>query len=96
MSKGDAEPGPQIEFDPTRDQENRTKHGVSLRRAAEMILLSPPLVDERYDYGEPRYRGFGKIDDDYFVLAFTIRNGRLRAISLRPMNRRERARYAIT
>ena len=96
MSEGEAEPGPQIELDPRKDRENRIKHGISLARAADMVLLSPPILDDRFAYGEIRYRGYGKIDNDYYVLAFTIRGGRLRAISLRPMSKRERARYAIT
>jgi uncharacterized DUF497 family protein len=97
MSGGEAESGPpQIEFDPRKDLENRIKHGISLGRAADMVLLSPPLVDDRFTYGEVRYRGYGKIDDEYYSLAFTIRGGRLRAISLRPMSKRERARHANT
>ncbi|MET0483205.1 MAG: BrnT family toxin [Aestuariivirgaceae bacterium] len=52
MSDGEAEPGPPIDFDPEKDQENRIKHGISLRRAADMVLLSPPLVDDRFAYGE--------------------------------------------
>ena len=96
MSEGAAEPEPQIEFDPRKDQENLRKHGIPLRRAVDMVLLNPPLVDDRFAYGEVRYRGYGKIDDDYYVLAFTIRGGRLRAISLRAMSKKERARYAIT
>ena len=96
MNEGEAEPGPQIDFDPKKDRENQIKHGISLGRAADMVLLNPPLVDDRFAYGEVRYRGYGKIDADYYVLAFTIRGGRLRAISLRAMSKRERARYAIT
>jgi uncharacterized protein (DUF4415 family) len=67
-----------------------------------MVLLSPPLVDDHFAYGEVPYRGYGKIDDDYYLLAFTIRDGRLRAISLRPMTSesehamRSRRRTSVT
>jgi hypothetical protein len=72
----------EIEFDPAKDQANIAKHGVSLVRAADLYILSVE-VDERRDYGEPRYIAFGRIGDLAYCLVFTLRGSTLRAISLR-------------
>jgi hypothetical protein len=45
--------------------------------------------DERYDYGETRYRACGPIDGRLHMLVFTMRGNVMRAISLRKANARE-------
>ena len=45
------------------------------------------------DYGETRYRAWGLIDGKAYCLAFTDRNGTLRAISLRRARKKEIDRY---
>jgi len=81
-----------VEFDPSKDKENVAKHGISLGRAADMDL-KVVRPDERKDYGEVRYRGFGLIDGKAYSLAFTIRSGSVRPISLRRAHRKEFERY---
>jgi uncharacterized DUF497 family protein len=49
-------------FDPAKDRANLEKHGISLARAAEMDVALV-IEDERFDYGEERYRAFGFIKD---------------------------------
>lgn len=83
----------QIEFDPAKDEINIAKHGVSLARAADLEILAF-IEDDRNDYGETRYRAWGLIDGLAHCLAFTDRNGRLRAISLRRAHKKEMDRYA--
>jgi uncharacterized protein len=46
-------------------------------------------TDQRKDYGEPRFRAYGVIDDRLYCLVFTPRGGDIRIISLRKANRRE-------
>jgi len=82
-----------IEFDPEKDAINLAKHGVSLARAADLEILAF-IEDDRNDYGEVRYRAWGLIDSRAYCLAFTDRNGTLRAISLRRAHKREMDRYA--
>jgi hypothetical protein len=80
----------EIEFDPDKDQENRRKHGISLAAAARMDLAAASIEpDERYDYGETRYRACGPIGGRLHMLVFTMRGSVLRAISLRRANARE-------
>lgn len=77
-----------IDFDTAKDEQNRSKHGISLARAGDLEILAVK-VDDRFDYGEARYRAWGLIDGLYHVLAFTVREGRVRAISLRRAHERE-------
>ena len=81
-----------LEFDAEKDAANRAKHGVSLADAVKFEMLAV-LEDDRFDYGEQRYRAWGKIDGVYFALAFTIRREKIRPISLRRAHTREIKRY---
>ena len=51
------------------------------------------VEDDRNAYGETRYRAWGLLDGHYHCLAFTHRNGRVRAISLRRAHKKEIDRY---
>lgn len=83
-----------IEFDAAKDQVNVAKHGVSLADAAGFDLLSAAvLVDDRADYGEVRYRAFGRMDGVGFALAFTVRGAVVRPISFRRAHEKEMRRY---
>ncbi|MDB6454147.1 BrnT family toxin [Falsirhodobacter sp. 20TX0035] len=82
-----------IEFDPEKDAINLAKHGVSLVRAADLDILAF-IEDDRNEYGEVRYRAWGLIEGRAHCLAFTDRNGTLRAISLRRAHKKEMDRYA--
>lgn len=84
----------EVEFDAAKDRANLVKHGISLAAAVEMDLDRTRVVpDGRRDYGEPRFVGIGPIGGRLQFLAFTMRGGTLRAISLRRTNDRERQRY---
>jgi uncharacterized DUF497 family protein len=89
-----------IEFDPEKDASNLVKHGIRLARAREFVPVKI-LTDDRKNYGETRYRGFGFIGKKAYVLAFTVvdlRTGgqRVRAISLRPAIEKEIDQYGLT
>jgi uncharacterized DUF497 family protein len=77
---------------PTSPSTNIAKHGVSLARAGDLEILAF-LEDGRNNYGETRYRAWGLIDGKAYCLAFTDRNGILRAISLRRARKKEIDRY---
>ena len=83
-----------VAFDPGKDTSNREKHGLSLERASEIDLRAAHiLADDRQDYGEQRWRAYGMLDGRLHMLAFTFRDGTLRAISLRRANAKESKRY---
>lgn len=80
----------QLEFDAA----NVAKHGVSLADAAGFDLLAAAvLVDDRRDYGETRFRAFGRIDEQSFCLAFTVRDTTVRPISFRRAHEKEMRKY---
>jgi uncharacterized DUF497 family protein len=80
----------QIDFDPAKDALNIEKHGVSLARAADLELLAY-VEDDRFE--EPRFRIYGLIDGIAHCLAGTMRDGRVRVISLRRAHGKEMKRY---
>ena len=81
-----------IDFDDVKDSANLAKHGVSLARASE-LEIEASIRDTRRDYGEPRFLAFGRIDGQPYSLAYTVRDGRVRAISLRRAHQKEYLRY---
>jgi uncharacterized DUF497 family protein len=81
-----------IDFDPAKEAINRAKHGVSLARWVDLEVLAI-VGDDRFDYGEPRYRAYGVIDGAAYCLVFTIRSGRYRPISLRRAHAKEMRRH---
>jgi uncharacterized protein len=52
--------------------------------------------DDRFDYGETRYRAFGMIEDQAHCMVFAERNGAMRIISLRRAHAKEIARHVET
>ncbi len=83
-----------VSFDPAKDAINRRKHGLSLTLADQMNLTFATIrPDDRRDYGEPRWRAYGMIEGRMHMLAFTIRDGKVRAISFRRANAKETKRY---
>ena len=83
-----------IGFDPAKEARNIELRGISLEEATRFEWESAVVIqDTRHDYGEPRYRAFGFIDNRLPALVFTPREGGIRVISLRRANNREVMRY---
>jgi uncharacterized DUF497 family protein len=85
-----------FEWDSGNVEKSRAKHQVSVREAEELFLNGPQVVeDDRHSGRENRWLAFGHTDDGRLLAcAFTVRDARLRVISIRPMSRRERKWYA--
>ena len=84
----------EIEFDPSKDQANLAKHGISLAAAAEIDISHAAVIeDERLDYGETRFVAYGPLGGRLYAMCFTMRGDVVRVIGLRKANRRERTRY---
>lgn len=85
-----------MSFDPLKEALNLANHKISLSRAETMDMDTAVIVEDgRFDYGETRYLAFGPIDGKIFCLVFTIRNGKIRPISLRRANRKEIKRHGL-
>lgn len=82
----------EIEFDPAKDAVNRAKHGISLEAASE-FEIDVVVRDRRRDYNEERFNAFGILAGHPYCLTFTVRDGRVRAISLRRARAKEYRRH---
>jgi uncharacterized DUF497 family protein len=83
-----------IEFDPTKDESNQLKHGVSLAMAAELDWDAAWVwVDDRFDYNEMRMIALAPKTEILYYVAFVNRGDVRRIISLRRANRREVKHY---
>jgi hypothetical protein len=77
------------EWDEFKEAANREKHGVGFELAYQFDWsVAVVEQDERFDYGETRYRAFGRITG-------TFRDRNIRVISIRPMHEKETRRYGI-
>ena len=84
----------EIEFDGAKDEANIAKHGISLSAASEFEMAGAMVsADERANYGEERFIAVGQLGSRLHVLIFTVRDGKIRAISLRKANTREVKRH---
>ena len=60
------------------------------------VFIDPNLLiekDQRWDYGEERYRALGLLDEKVFVVIYTKRPSAIRIISAGRANRREARCY---
>jgi uncharacterized DUF497 family protein len=47
-----------VDFDPAKEAINLSKHRVSLARWVDLEIRAI-VADDRFDYGEPRFRAYG-------------------------------------
>lgn len=71
-----------FEWDEEKWRRNLADHGVDFGDAA-LIFEGEVLEaeDQRTRYGETRYRGLGRVGDDYFLVVYTWRGEKRRIIS---------------
>lgn len=82
---------PIYEWDAAKAEQNLAKHGVPFDLVERFDWRNAiEAEDTRYDYGETRMQALGTIDGRYHVLVYAWRGERIRVISLRKANRRER------
>lgn len=86
-----------FEWDEKKNKANYEKHGISFDEAGEIFTGEEPFLtfpDTRKDYGESRYISIGVLSKNaLLVVAHTHREGRIRIISARKANKRERRKY---
>ncbi|MDY8109032.1 BrnT family toxin [Fulvimarina sp. 2208YS6-2-32] len=84
-----------FEWDEAKDISNFRKHTIRFRSATAVFNDPARLVfeDEREDYGERRFIVMGLIGPRLYVVIFTERSGKIRIISARKGNEREKAVY---
>ena len=85
-----------FEWDKHNSEKIRTRHNVTSAECEQVFFNIPIIggVDEKHSKAENRFYVLGQTDADRFLfLVFTVRKEKLRVISARDMNRKERRVY---
>ncbi len=85
-----------FEWDKGNIEKNWKNHRVSYTECEEVFFNSPLVVgiDEKHSEGENRFYLLGKTDNQRLLfVVFTVRSNKIRVISARDMNRKERRIY---
>ena len=87
-----------FDWDAGNIEKNWGAHPVTPQES-EQVFFNHPLVvaaDVKHSRSEKRYLVLGQTDEDRpLFIAFTMRNRRIRVISARDMNRKERKVYEL-
>ena len=85
-----------FEWDDGNVEKNWLSHQVAPQEAEQVFFNCPLIVadDVKHSRSEKRYLVLGQTDEDRpLFIAFTLRKRRIRVISARDMNRKERKVY---
>jgi len=85
-----------FEWDEHNSNKNWIKHRVTPSECEQAFFNVPLLIsdDTEHSFIEKRYYALGYTDKKrYLFIVFTIRNKKIRVISVRDMNRKERKEY---
>ncbi len=82
-----------IEFDPAKNAANVAEHGLNFRDFNGFDTVPFEIIDDRSDYGEVRFRSFGRIEGIGYMIVYTVREERVRLISFRRSHEKEMRRY---
>lgn len=84
-----------LTFDPAKNARNIQERGLPFSMIENFDWQHAFILeDNRQDYGERRFRAFGRIESRLFAVVFTPRDDALHIISFRKANKREEKRYA--
>lgn len=85
-----------FDWDEGNIQKNKIKHGLDYWLIEELFFNEPLLVyeDTSHSQEECRCYALGRTDNSMLLfVVFTLRKEKIRVISARPMNKKERAYY---
>ena len=83
-----------ITYDPAKRQKALAERGLDFVADAKVFDGVPlTLLDDRQDYGEPRFQTYGILDGRLVMLVWTPRGADRHIISMRKCNAREKARF---
>jgi hypothetical protein len=82
-----------VKWDQAKNEANFAKHGLWFESFEGFDAQPVPLLDVRSNYGEERFRAFGRIDGTPYSIAYTRRGKILRLISFRRAHEKELTRY---
>ena len=83
-----------FDWDEAKRLSNLEERGVDFKDAA--LIFEGPVIakeDTRKDYGEQRFRALGKVDDEYYTVAYTSRGSICWIISAWKVGENGKRRY---
>jgi hypothetical protein len=83
-----------FDWDETKRLSNLEERGVDFKDAA--LIFEGPVIakeDTRKDYGERRFRALGKVDDEYYLVAYILRESICWIISAWEVGENGKRRY---
>lgn len=83
-----------ITYDPRKRQRTLAERGLDFRDAEAVFAgVTLTLLDDRQDYGEPRFQTYGLLGRRLVMVVWTPRGADRHVISMRKCNAREKARF---
>ena len=79
----------EFEFDPVKSDSNMKKHSIDFERAQLLWTDVDLMVSAARTTDEGRFLAIGIIESRHWSAIFTLRNGRIRLISVRRSRREE-------
>lgn len=84
----------ELAWDEVKRRANYAKHGLDFRDAEKVFQgITLTAEDDRQDYGEKRFISLGLLEDMVVVVVYTERREKIRLISRRKANQREKKAY---
>ena len=84
----------ELEWDEDKRRRTLSERGLDFADVARVAWDAAIVIpDRRHDYGELRETMMALLDDRLVIVAYTMRGGRMRIISMRKGNARERKLY---
>ncbi len=83
-----------LDWSEEKRKSNLSKHGLDFKDAVYVLLgTTVSFQDERCHYGEERWIVYGMLADVFVNVVYTVRKDKIRIISMRKANSRERRKY---
>jgi hypothetical protein len=83
----------EFEFDPEKSKSNKDKHGIDFNEGQKLWEDPDHIVIPAKNLDEPRFLVIGKIRDKIWSSIITIRNQKIRIISIRRSRNNEKEIY---
>ena len=73
----------EFEYDPNKSEANKKKHGIDFEEAKALFCKDIDVYEAKQVDGERRFIIHGFIKEKCYSAIFTLRNGKIRIISVR-------------
>lgn len=83
----------QFEFNKNKSDTNKEKHGIDFVETQKLWSDTKKIIIPAKSLGESRFLLIGKIEERYWSAIFTLRNQKIRIISVRRSRQNEKKIY---